>query len=245
MTPEPDDFYVGYLPMPPAYKRSLIAICCVLAAAILASAISLASSHREGGDGIWDTGHEVTLTGDISHSPYPHLTLNDGTTVFLVEVGKKGAQERIRALGDGLGTCRGWAITRDGRRILELAPEPDAVVIEAKPAHFAPQRAKRGEVTLRGEIVDYKCYLGAMKPGDGKGHKACASLCIGNGIPPVLVTTANGTTEYLVLTDETGRGPVSQLAAHFAGEPVVVTGERMEQGATSWLLVRSVSRRDP
>jgi hypothetical protein len=84
-----------------------------------------------------------------------------------------------------------------------------------------------------------------MKPGDGKGHKACASLCIGNGIPPVLVTTANGTTEYLVLTDETGRGPVSQLAAQFAGEPVVVTGERMEQGATSGLLVRSVSRRDP
>ena len=245
MTHDPHDFYVGYLPMPPAYKRSLIALCCVLAIALLAAAISLAFSHREGGDGLWDTGHEVILTGDISPAPYPHLTLSDGTTVFLVEIGKKGAQDRIRALGDGRGTCRGWAITRDGRRILELAPEPDAVGIEAKPANFAPPPVNRGAVTLYGEIVDYKCYLGAMKPGDGKGHKACASLCIGNGIPPVLVTTTNGATEYLVLTDETGRRPVSQLAAPFAGEPVVVTGERMEQGATSWLLVRSISRRDP
>lgn len=245
MTHDPDDFYVGYLPLPPAYKRSLVAFCCVLVIALLFAAISLATSHREGGDGLWDTGHEVVLTGEISPHPYPHLTLSDGTTVFLVEVGKKGAQDRIRILGDGRGTCRGWAITRDGRRILELAPEPDSVAIEATPARFALPHTDRGEVTLRGEIVDYKCYLGAMKPGDGKGHKACATLCIDNGIPPVLVTTTNGTTEYLVLTDETGRKPVSELVAPLAGEPVVVTGQRMEQGAASWLLVRSVSRRDP
>ena len=38
-------------------------------------------------------------------------------------------------------------------------------------------------VTLKGEIIDPKCYLGAMKPGGGKTHKACAMRCIAGGIP--------------------------------------------------------------
>ena len=95
MNHEPNDFYVGYLPMPPAYKRALTAFCCVLAFTVLASAVSLAISHREGGDGLWDTGHEVVLEGALVASPYPYLLLEDGTTAFLVEVGKKGSQARV------------------------------------------------------------------------------------------------------------------------------------------------------
>ncbi|MFZ4574525.1 MAG: hypothetical protein ACOYN0_09020 [Phycisphaerales bacterium] len=244
MSTQPDDFYVGYLPVPGTYRRAVVAACVLVLGALAITAATLGATLRDGGNGVWDTGHEVTLSGDIAASPYPHITLDDGTTVFLVEAGKKGAQERIRLLGDGSGTCRGWAITRDGRRILELAPEPNAATIGAQPAGLAPSPIDRGEVSLRGEIVDYKCYLGAMKPGEGKGHKACAALCIGNGIPPVLVTTANGSTEYLVLTDESGRSPVSQLAAPFAGEPVVVRGTRTGTGAISWLRVRSINRID-
>ena len=48
-----------------------------------------------------------------------------------------------------------------------------------------PSRAI-GEVTLVGEVVDPKCWLGDMKPGDGKAHAACARLCMEGGIPPML-----------------------------------------------------------
>ena len=44
-----------------------------------------------------------------------------------------------------------------------------------------------GPVTVSGEIVDSKCFLGVMVPGAGKTHKECASLCLRGGIPPAPV----------------------------------------------------------
>ncbi len=40
-----------------------------------------------------------------------------------------------------------------------------------------------GEVLLTGEILDAKCWFGAMRPGYGKPHKACAALCARGGLP--------------------------------------------------------------
>ncbi|MEL6236793.1 MAG: hypothetical protein AAFR46_20540, partial [Pseudomonadota bacterium] len=42
---------------------------------------------------------------------------------------------------------------------------------------------------LVGEICDGKCYAGAMRPGTGLAHKACAILCLDGGVPPVFVAT--------------------------------------------------------
>jgi len=45
----------------------------------------------------------------------------------------------------------------------------------------------RNQVPLRcrGQIVDPKCYLGVMKPGEGKPHSDCAIRCI-DGFPLLL-----------------------------------------------------------
>lgn len=43
------------------------------------------------------------------------------------------------------------------------------------------------DVTLTGELLDGKCYLGAMKPGDGAAHRACAMLCIRGGLPALFI----------------------------------------------------------
>ena len=56
-----------------------------------------------------------------------------------------------------------------------------------------------GEVTIIGEIVDSKCYLGVMNPGRTKVHRDCATRCISGGIPPMLVTA--DATYLLVGTD--------------------------------------------
>ena len=82
-----------------------------------------------------------------------------------------------------LGALHDWLTDSDGH-------EPIGAPYEAKEMPLMP--TSLGVATLRGEIVDSKCYLGAMKPGDQKTHKACATLCIRGGIPPVLVERLPG-----------------------------------------------------
>lgn len=93
-------------------------------------------------------------------------------------------------------------------------------------AHVADAHGADGAmVTLRGEIVDSKCHLGVMVPGEGKTHKDCASLCLRGGIPPaLLVRDREGRSALLLLVTPSG-DPVGQEAVvRLAGEPVEVTG---------------------
>ena len=62
-----------------------------------------------------------------------------------------------------------------------------------------------GSWRLSGEICDGKCYAGAMQPGTGLAHKACANLCLIGGTPAVFV--AKGAVDgasFFMLSDETG-----------------------------------------
>ena len=81
----------------------------------------------------------------------------------------------------------------------------------------------RGQ-TLVGEIVDTKCYLGAMKPGRGKPHRDCASLCIRGGIPAALLVRTEGGERHLVhLLNPQGQ-PLGRELLEWVGEPVEVWG---------------------
>jgi len=78
--------------------------------------------------------------------------------------------------------------------------------------------------TLLGEIVDTKCYLGAMKPGRGKPHRDCAALCIRGGIPAaLLVRTENGERHLVHLLNRQGQ-PLGRELLEWVGEPVEVWG---------------------
>jgi hypothetical protein len=119
----------------------------------------------------------------------------------------------------------GSLLERDGRRIIELAPGPDAVAVIHAAQAAPPVRVPLGHATLRGEIVDSKCYLGAMRPGDGKTHRACAQLCIAGGVPPMLVTRdAGGNSAYFLLTAPDG-AVADALVRPYVAEPVEVSGE--------------------
>jgi hypothetical protein len=77
---------------------------------------------------------------------------------------------------------------------------------------------------LRGEIIDSKCYLGAMKPGGGKIHKACAALCLSGGVPPMFVTRdADNRETYYLLTAPDG-GPLASDTFDYVGDAVELTG---------------------
>ena len=90
-----------------------------------------------------------------------------------------------------------------------------------QPAIFGQASAPLGGATLAGEIIDPKCYFGAMKPGEGKIHKACATLCLRGGIPPMFMTTdEQGRHVYYLLTKPDGRG-----SNHDKLQRVPVSGE--------------------
>ena len=179
---------------------------------LLAVAALLAQQQDDPGDGVWDTATPVTFEGVLSLSPYPvlHTTAPDESgqalTLLPIEQGKRGAGERLRQLGlDGHRVrLTGFVIRRTGRVVLGLEAG-DAGVQDLGPSGTATPAMDiqpLGEHTLVGEIIDPQCYLGAMKPGHGKPHKQCATLCIRGGIPPLFLVRdqAGNRTTYLLMT---------------------------------------------
>jgi hypothetical protein len=90
-------------------------------------------------------------------------------------------------------------------------------------------------VAVTGEIVDSKCYLGVMNPGQGKVHRDCAARCISGGIPPFFVTS-DGREQFLLVGLD-GRALRSDALREFIAEPIQIQGERLRTGSTQLLKV--------
>lgn len=80
-----------------------------------------------------------------------------------------------------------------------------------------------GMQTLHGEIIDPKCYFGAMNPGQGKPHLSCAARCISGGIMPVLKYEVNNQNKYAVLVGLSGE-KINIDVLNFIGVPVEIKG---------------------
>ena len=97
-------------------------------------------------------------------------------------------------------------------------------------ARLLPQSMPLGKQTLIGEIVDSKCFLGVMNPGQLTPHRACAIRCISGGCPPVLlVRQKEGPAVYLLLVSAEGK-PVNKQVLDMVAEPLEITGEVERQG---------------
>jgi hypothetical protein len=67
---------------------------------------------------------------------------------------------------------------------------PNSIAAPPQSANIAaPPTRDLGERILIGEIVDTKCFLGVMNPGEGKVPRECAALCLSGGIPRALLPT--------------------------------------------------------
>jgi len=98
-----------------------------------------------------------------------------------------------------------------------------------------------GAVTLTGEIVDSKCYLGVMNPGQGKVHRDCAALCLNGGIPPIFVTTDG--TEQLLLVGLDGRALGRDALREFIAEPIRIQGQLVKTGSARLLKINPATLR--
>ena len=88
-----------------------------------------------------------------------------------------------------------------------------------------------GRVTLRGEIVDTKCYLGVMNPGEHKVHRDCAVRCISGGVPAAfIVRDASGDSRILLLAGEDGRA-LNREVLPFVAEPLEIPATLIRTGS--------------
>jgi hypothetical protein len=241
-----DEFFVGWLPTPQSYVRFLKPV--VIAVLLIGAAAAgvLAFLQRTPGTGQWMDDTIVTMRGVAYTKPYAMLRVpgekpNDSPrTYLLVEDGKFGALPRVAEfVGDKIEgvpvEVKGTILHREDRWMLALAEGAPGMRVllepEAKDLSFlgwSSPKVLAESIALHGEIIDPKCYLGAMKPGGGKTHKACAMRCIAGGIPPMLVTRdADGSeTFYLLVTAE--GGTANDNVFPLVGDRVDLTG-RLEQ----------------
>jgi hypothetical protein len=156
----------------------------------------------------------------------------------LVAEGKHGADALVRGLDGARVSLEGTRIERSGLRMLEVRAGSVVRTDDTATAARAVDAAIDGPpITLRGEVVDSKCHLGVMTPGDGRTHAACASLCLRGGIPPALLVRDPAGRSTLYLLEDTSGASLSAAAADVAGEPLDVRGVVGQRG--SWRILRT------
>jgi hypothetical protein len=213
MTHHPDDeFYIGYETVtPPGVWRSVRAW--VAAASLLTVAVAtfVTMAQRPLAESSFAYGRTQAWSGYLVWAPAPALLVPNGhgfTRYWLVGRGKHGAAAALAGLGDGWVEVRGSEITRDPWRMVEIASSvPASRPVDAP----APPRHDEGQgqpVSLRGEIVDSKCFLGVMNPGERTVHRDCAIRCLSGGVTPMFsYTDAAGTPQLAVIVDAWGTVP--------------------------------------
>ena len=236
-----DEFYIGWetkaAPRIGRFVRRLVAV--VLIAAI-GLALALAAAQHTIGVSAFEWGTLKQFSGVLKLQPYPHLLVRRPgiagaqpgfSTYYLVAPFKFGLDRKKLALLDGQNvSLPGTLIYRGNQTMVEALPDSIKAARAQPPWPRGPDRIELGRQTLVGEIVDSKCFLGVMNPGQLLPHRACAIRCISGGIPPVLlVRPKDGPAIYLLLVSAAGQ-PVNQQVLDLVAEPVQITGDVERQG---------------
>ncbi len=254
------DFYIGWQDKSPAsFKKASRRAVIALAALVPLVAVLLVLQQRGFSTAVFEYGKLTTFEGQLIRQPVPFLRIRVKDSpanaprferLLLIGFGKHGADSTLSQWEKKHGslaaknlTVRGTRIYHEGHTALELTEEADALLTVSALANVSPipvpAPESPGEVTLRGEITDPKCFLGVMKPGDGRPHKSCAVRCISGGIPPLLwVRNGPGHNQGYLLVGPSGE-VINQQIMNDIGKNVTVRG-RIEK-ADNWLILYTSS----
>jgi hypothetical protein len=241
-----NEFFVGYLPKAPAGIARLIrwvVLCLFVTTALLA--LTLVASQSGFPASVFEYTQVREFHGVMEESPYPALLVrrpgvtetNEALSRFLlVGEGKHGANDQVVGLSGKSVKLNGKLIYRDNQTLIEVMNDSVSVLQGGGPASGGSTNL--GHVILSGEIVDTKCYLGVMNPGEGKVHRDCAALCLRGGIPPALmVRDSSGDRRLYVLVDSQGQPLQPKWAADRAGRPITLSGMLVRSSDTQMLQV--------
>ena len=227
---EREEFYVGYLPQAPRrLGKWLRNVCVALIGGAVLVALLLVFGWQKLPLSVFEFQQYREFEGTVQAKPYPTLLVKSGNSLaqyLLVAEGKNGA-DVIGFEGKNV-KLQGTRIYRDGMTMIEVVSGSMQAV--NSPANATLPADDLGNFTLVGEIVDSKCYLGVMNPGNTKVHRECAVRCISGGIPPLLIARdSNGNKVALQLVSAKGE-PVNQEILDLIAEPVAITGQVIRAG---------------
>lgn len=246
-----DEFFIGYLPKAPASYASHVRVwAIVLVLAAVLGALLAASSQRDFDDGYFEFGKLRKFEGYLSLEAVPtiHLVSKTGSrrgkreaTYLLVGLFKKGVPDHIFESGEGKTLeFEGTLIHRRGLTMVEIT-DPASIKLSGPGGGASRPAGTQKQVSLVGEIIDSKCFLGVMRPATGKVHRACAIRCISGGVPPAFLVRASDGSEMVMLLAGSGLRPFVPTP-DIIGVSVNITGIVEMQNGVPVLFVEKVNR---
>ncbi|MEM8870166.1 MAG: hypothetical protein AAGE38_07185 [Pseudomonadota bacterium] len=230
-------FFVGYL-SPPRPLKLFLAVASV-ALVVMFGMVSwvIGTTQADPGPGSFrfDYGRQ-TVTGLIEADPYPMLHITEGTerlpagrTVLMSGGGKVGVDDRARPLSGHMAVVSGVVLERGDLEMIQARGGTRGVGPTMGELPEVPFE-DLGRWKLAGEICDGKCVAGAMSPGRGLAHRACANLCLIGGVPPVFVSSAPvAGSEFLLIGGPDG-GPLAPELLEFTALYISVEGAVQRRG---------------
>lgn len=230
MNEREDELYIGYLPNAPRDLTKLMRkVSFALIIFVVLVALGIVFGLQKLPRSIFEFGQEREFTGIIKAFPYPMLVVHEGNSLaqfLLVASGKHGAD--VNKFDGKNVKLKGSRILRDGMTMIEIVDGSMQIETSADKVNLPTNDL--GTFTLAGEIVDSKCYLGVMNPGNTKPHRECAALCISGGIPPMFVAQDEAGNKIALLLVSAEGKTVNQEVLDFVAEPVSITGQVLREG---------------
>lgn len=252
-----DGFYIGWSNIwPTGLKRFLPVVALGLIAGFAGLGFSIGATQDDPGDGAfrYDFGRQ-TVVGVLESGPYPILHVvesgiyESGRTIMLTGAGKRGPGDRAVQLDGQLVEAEGVPLKRGELDMIQLRDGMNGLrAAEIRPVGALGQRREPvslGRWRLTGEICDGKCLAGAMRPGRGLAHKACANLCLEGGLPPVFVSTGDVEGEIFFLMADANGGPVDKSALDHTALLIEVEGEVERRGSLLIFKIDAETMRRP
>ena len=238
-----NDFYIGYLPKAPTEIAHFVrrVVTGTFSFVVILAAILVVAQQRFS-PAVFEWQNERDFQGIIEEHPYPTLLAERPGQVspryLLVGLGKHGAAQDVHGLDGKLVQLRGKLIYRAENTMIEVMP--NSIVIKSTTGLIGSP-VEKGIVTIRGEIVDSKCFSGVMNPGSGKVHRDCATRCLSGGVPPLLLESTPPN-RLILLTSSAGE-PLSQSTfLDKVAEPIVARGRLIGRGHRLELQVENLER---
>lgn len=232
-------FFVGYAPVPATLKPFLWTVTLALVAGAAILGYVAGTSQDDPGDAAvrGDFGRQ-TVVGIVELTPQPLFHVTQGTeriaagrTLMMTAGGKAGVKDRAAALDGQLAQASGVILQRGDLEMLQLRGGRNGLrAADEGAATSVPEPVDLGRWRLAGEICDGKCLSGAMRPGRGLAHKACANLCLLGGVPAVFVSTQEVEgSDFLMVVGPDG-SDLPQEAYDYVAQFVSVEGQIRRHG---------------
>lgn len=250
-----NEFYIGWMPKAPvSFAKHVKKVLLFLFPLAVIIGLVLASFQKKFSTSNFEFGTLTEVKGIYVNNPLPMVKVIAGKdiwgnasyiTIPLVGYGKHGASTAIMELEKEKNisftnkelTLKGTLLYSDGKTLLQINKDEYPVVNIGTVADTAllPAQKDLGIQTIKGEIIDPKCYFGVMKPGEGKVHRDCAIRCILGGIPPVLkVMNEKGEKNYYFIVGPNGE-PMNEAVQDYVAEPVAINARVVQQD--DWIIL--------